>query len=147
RIVPIDVPKRARAGIALDGLIERRAELQQIGRQFIELEQSKRLPAAQPLDGGLNARLGKRILPPMMLDSIDLHELCAQNILEQNIRELPSPFTVHIELRQHHPFWRHRLQQMQRRYLRKVFLAVPKLPPIAHWAASTAVDSAMRPIS
>jgi hypothetical protein len=49
-----------------------------------------------------------------ILDGIEPHELAAEKILQQHVRELAAPFAIDLRLGQHNPFGRHRLQKMQR---------------------------------
>jgi hypothetical protein len=109
-IGPIDVFQGPPACVTLDRLIERRAKLQEIGRQFVQPHNAERLAAAQPLNRGLNVGFRERVLLSAILDGVKPHELGAKNVLQQHIRKLTAPFAVNLRLGQDHPFGRHCLQ-------------------------------------
>ena len=89
-MLPVDVAKVEALGVALDGLLQRRAQREQVVDVLVGALQPVVAHALELLDGGLDVLLAEEVLAALVGDAVDALELLAENLVQQDIAGLPQ---------------------------------------------------------
>ena len=90
RVTPVHVVQREALQVALDGLLQRHAQRQQVVHRLIGLEQAVVLDVLQALDGALDVLLAEQVAAALVLDAVQLLQLLAQDFLQQHVAGLAA---------------------------------------------------------
>ena len=95
-VAPVDIVQIEALGIPLNSLFHRCPESDEVIHRLIGSQQPVVLDIFQLLDGRLDVLLAEEILAPLVPDAVDLLELAAQDVFEQDIRSPLLPFAERL---------------------------------------------------